>query len=154
MPGELVGVKEWNALLADLGNVDALVSDYMSTVEAPRLFTALHAAGSSYGRMGARAAGTLQQHALSDGAAISAGGGGGLGAVLFAGTEYGGQKRRKTYSSKSPRGKAFIIKQRRTTMMFGPHIAAGYWFWPTVRSQTKGIVGRCRDVIVKEVGGG
>lgn len=155
MGAELEGYQEWANLLGGLENADALVVDHLTNVEAPKLFAALHSRGSRFGRMGAHAVGTLQIHHVDDGAVITAGGyGGGLGAVLFAGTEYGGRVRRKTYASTSSRGKSFLVKQRRTTMMFGPHLAAGYWFWPAVRVETMGIVGRCRDVITKAVNGG
>ena len=150
MSGELV-TDEWTAVLQQLEDVDALMAGQLQDTEAPALFSALHAAASSHGRMGARAGSTLRTHALADGAAISAGGGTSLGAVLFGGTEYGGQRKRLTYSRRSPRGRGHVVRQRRTTMMFGPPLGAGYWFWPTVTRTTRGIVERTREALQRRL---
>lgn len=54
--------------------------------------------------------------------------------ALYYGGEYGGRKSRKvTYATRSPAGRAYIVR-RRTTMQFLPHLGReGYFLWPTVR---------------------
>lgn len=152
MGGEIVGVDQ---VLARLDGVDALLVHMIQDDEVPPLFAALKARSAGYGRIGARAGSTLRKQDTQDGASISAGGSGSLGAILFGGSEYGGQRKRLTYSRRNRGGSgAHIVRERRTTMMFNPPLGAGYWFWPTVGAQTRGIVSRARDAIEKSVAGG
>jgi hypothetical protein len=54
--------------------------------------------------------------------------------VLYYGGEYGGRKsRRVAYATRTPAGRAYVVR-RRTTMQFLPHLGReGYFMWPTVR---------------------
>lgn len=104
------------------------------------------------GRMAQRAAGTIRYTNISGGGRVHAGGGGSLGAVLLAGTEYGARgNRKKTYARDSPNGVAHTVR-RRTTRMFRPWVGkTGYWFWPIVRTDMRGLVGRSLDVMDEAV---
>lgn len=134
-------------------NMPEAVVSHLQEDEARPLMMSMRSRAGRYGRMGRRAAATLQYTHLHNGGSIRGGGGGGLGAVLFAGTEYGGRKRRLTYGRRNRSGSGSHSVTRRTTMMFLPHTGSrGYWFWPSIRQETQGIVGRVEDVIVREVG--
>lgn len=86
-----------------------------------------------------RAASTVRTTFYRNGAQIAGGGGRSLGALLFKGAEFGGRKRRRTHIGR--RGDTFyVIKRRRTTMMFYPHAGrVGYFYFPTIRSDLRGI---------------
>lgn len=103
-------------------------------------------------RMAKRAAGTVTYKNIAGGGRIHAGGGGSLGAILMAGTEYGARgNRKKTYARDSPNGVAHTVR-RRTTRMFSPWVGkTGYWFWPIVRQDMRGLVGRTADVMDEAV---
>lgn len=139
--------------------LDGLAADVRLSVvrhlqndEAQPLLHAMRSRASRMGTLSRIAGSTLAYSRLPDGGSVSAGGtGSSLGVVLFAGTEYGGQKRRNTYARRSPKGKAHAVT-RRTTMMFRPHLGTrGYWYWPSVRKETRGIVGRTRQAMEKAV---
>ncbi len=104
----------------------------------------------------------IQRHAVStvritrdrDGITIRGGGGGGLGGTLFAGGEFGGRKsRKKTYSRRSPKGYAHVVR-RRTTMQFLPHLGKeGYFFYPTVREWLPKLYKLQQEVVERMLGG-
>lgn len=98
---------------------------------APGLEAGIHSA--AFTRIQHQAASTVRVNRTADGLGIH-GGGGGLGGALFAGGEFGGRKgKKKAYSTRSPNGKAYVVR-RRTTMMFLPHLGTeGYFLWPSVR---------------------
>ena len=83
---------------------------------------------------------------------VAIGGGRGLASTLTYGAEFGGRKKPKFgYVNRSPRGKPYAIS-RRTTQQFKPHLGRrGYWFWPTVRKDLKGVNSRIRKIIDKVV---
>lgn len=101
-------------------------------VAGPKIVNDMKGAAST--RIERRAASTIHMSRDKNGISLSGGRTGGLGAVLFSGAEYGGQKsKKKQYATRSPRGRAYAIK-RRTTMQFKPHLGhEGYFFWPTIR---------------------
>jgi hypothetical protein len=108
----------------------------------------MHVRAAAFGRIGRRAARTLGVGIYTNGASIHGGGGQGLAATLFWGAEFGGQKRRKTYLGTSKHGKRYLIKRRRTTMMFQIHLGTrGYFYLPTLREDLRGINGRIEDAI-------
>jgi hypothetical protein len=98
----------------------------------PRIEADMRAA--AHTKVQRRAAGTIDVGKDSQGIAIRGGQGGGLGSALFAGGEFGGRKSKKEfYSTRSPNGRAYVVK-RRVTMQFLPHLGTtGYFFWPTMR---------------------
>jgi hypothetical protein len=97
------------------------------------------------------AARTVRLEAVENGSGVRAGGAG-LGGELFAGSEFGGRRKRKTYAARSRRGRAYIIHRRRTTMQFLPNVGTrGYWFWPAARQTLTGISLRVRNVIENQV---
>ena len=123
----------------------------LQTQEAGPLGNAIKGRAGAYGRIGAKAGSTVRVTNTGVGADIH-GGGGGLGGVLFAGAEFGGRRKRTTYARRSRKGGAHLVHRRRSTMMFLPHLGTrGYFFWPTVRTRTKGIVGRMLAVMDKTV---
>lgn len=81
-------------------------------------------------------------------------GGGGLAGELLSGAEFGGRKRAKrSYATRSRSGNAYIVR-RRTTQQFKPHLGnRGYWFWPVVRSDLKGVRARVDAVVARVVNG-
>jgi hypothetical protein len=143
------------ALTASLPRqVREATSDHLHRGEVVPLAADMRARAHRYGRIGARAASTLEVTATADGATLTAGGTGtgDLGAVLFAGSEYGGRKRKKTYARKARGASSATVVNRRTTMMFLPHLGRrGYWFWPAMRTDLRGIIGRTSDVLQEVV---
>jgi hypothetical protein len=93
------------------------------------------------------AAVTIRAPLNSNGGTIAGGGRSGLPGLLFMGSEFGGQKRRRTYAGR--RGEQFyLIKRRRTTMMFHPHVGRrGYFYFPTLRRDLRGLHRRLADAM-------
>lgn len=145
-----VDSSEVEARLATLAtDVRQPVIEHLRHDEARPLVTAMTSRANRLGRLSSIAARSLEYSAIRDGGRVTGGGSSSsnLSAVLFAGTEYGGRKRRTTYARRSPKGNSHAVT-RRTTMMFRPHLGTrGYWFWPSVRNETRGIVKRVRNVI-------
>lgn len=85
-------------------------------------------------KMERHAAGSVTLARTRDGIDLAGGRGATLGAVLFDGAEYGGRKAtRVPYATRSPLGRAYVVR-RRTTMQFKPHLGReGYFYWPTIR---------------------
>lgn len=145
-----------DALVRDLATmpaaVSAAVTKHLRDDEARPLVPAMRSrAGST--RIGGRAASTLTFASTAGGGGAHAGGGGALGDVLLAGSEYGARGNKyKVYARRSPKGTAHTVR-RRTTRMFNPWVGkTGYWFWPVVRKNMRGIVTRTSDVIAAEAG--
>lgn len=101
-----------------------------------------------------RAASTVEMTRDAQGITLLGGQRGGVNAVLFPGGEYGGQKSKKvTYSTRSPRGTAYIVR-RRTTMQFKPHSGRqGYFFWPTMREWLPKLEKIQKETLERIVGG-
>lgn len=92
------------------------------------------------------AAATVRLERPADGATIRGGG-----IPVFAGAEFGGRKRRRTYAMRR-RGTSFIMHRRRTTMQFLTHLGKrGYFFWPSIREKFTGIARRTSIAIEAEV---
>jgi hypothetical protein len=68
------------------------------------------------------------------------------------GAEYGGGKRpKRAYVNRSRSGRPYVVR-RRTTKQFHPYLGTrGYWFWPTVRLDLKGIRKRIKTAVVQAV---
>jgi hypothetical protein len=101
-----------------------------------------------------RAASTIDVTRDAEGISVTGGGGGGLGGQLFAGGEFGGRKsKRESYSSRSPNGKAYVVR-RRLTMQFLPHLGnEGYFFWPTMRDWLPKLFKQQQETLEKVMGG-
>jgi hypothetical protein len=100
-------------------------------------------ASSAHMRM---AVGTVSFNNTADGAVIRGGGN-----AVFAGAEFGGRKRRRTYAMRRG-GTAFVMHRRRTTMQFLTHLGKrGYFFWPSIREKFTGIARRTQMAIEAEV---
>jgi len=97
------------------------------------------------------AARSLGISATANGMTVSAGDSG-LSGLLLHGGEFGGRKRPKvSYATRSRSGTAYFVF-RRTTQQFKPHLGnRGYWFWPTVRADLKGVNGRVGALLTKVV---
>lgn len=108
---------------------DQLVSEV--TKSATPMLRDMH--GSAFTKIQRTAVGSVVLRQHSNGVELIGGEGANLSAVLFMGGEFGGRRRRRTYQTRSPRGTAYFVN-RRTTMMFLPHLGQeGYFFWPSVR---------------------
>jgi hypothetical protein len=72
----------------------------------------------------------------------------GLAADLVKGAEYGGGRRgKRAYVTRSRNGRGYIVR-RRTTRQFHPFLGnRGYFFWPTARTDLKGINHRVAALI-------
>lgn len=106
----------------------------------------------AYGGSARPAARTLRIATNPQGLSIVAGGGSSVGTIVLAGAEYGGRKRPKRgYATRSRTGTAYLVR-RRTTQQFRPHLGSrGYWFWPTARTDLRGINERVGVAIRKAV---
>jgi hypothetical protein len=95
---------------------------------------------------------TLRIQSTQAGMSVVAGGSGGLGAILLAGAEYGGRKRpKRAYVTRSRSGRGYVVR-RRTTQQFKPHLGSrGYWFWPTARTDLRGINERVGAIVTRVV---
>jgi hypothetical protein len=110
--------------------------------------------GAAFTSIQRHAASTVNVTKGSQGIVIKGGGGGGLGGILFAGAEFGGRKQKKVYrSTRSPAGKAYVVK-RRTTMQFLPHLGQeGYFYWPTVRAWLPKLYQMQKATVERTIGG-
>ena len=117
----------------------------------PKIVADMH--GAAFTKIQKRAVATVAARQTKDGIDIAGGRGGDLGAVLFDGAEYGGRKSKKvTYATRSPLGKAYVIR-RRTTMQFLPHLGdEGYFFWPTIRDWIPKLAKEQEEAIDKAMG--
>jgi hypothetical protein len=70
------------------------------------------------------------------------------GSDVLMGAEFGSKVRKKVaYVTRSRKGRGYIAK-RRTKLQFKPFLGTrGYWFWPTVRTDLKGINARVGAII-------
>jgi hypothetical protein len=122
--------------------------EHLQNDEVIPLAADMRARAGRYGAIGRRAASTVTVTARGDGAVLEAGGASGLGAILFAGSEYGGRIRKRTYARRNRGGSGAHPVKRKTTMMFLPHLGRrGYWFWPAMRADLRGLIGRTSAAI-------
>lgn len=116
--------------------------------EANEIETVAHARAETQGRIGARAGRTVRTQEFTTGAAIyAAGRTRTLGNLLFKGAEFGGRRRRKSHIGR--RGDTlYLIRRRRTTMMFRAHVGTvGYFYYPAIRGGLRGIHVRIGDAV-------
>jgi hypothetical protein len=154
---KIKGIEELRAQVNAMPRaLSVAVGDHLHRDEVIPLSKDMRARAGRYGRIGARAASTISVYQTSQGATLQAGGSGtGLGDVLFAGSEYGGRMRKKTYARKNRSGSGAHPVTRKTTQMFLPHLGRrGYWFWPAMRTDLKGIIGRTSTVVQKVIDDG
>lgn len=147
---ELEGYEEAVKRIASMGpRIEKVMVENIQRREVPQTVQRMKGHAST-AHMRAAAA-TVRIERNGDGATIRGGGSGGLGGVVFAGAEFGGRKRRRTYAMRR-RGTAFVMHRRRTTMQFLPHLGKrGYFFWPSVREKLTGIAARTAKVVQDEV---
>jgi hypothetical protein len=103
---------------------------------------------SAVSRVAGMAASTARIVSTPKGLAIMVGGTGGLASTVLKGAEFGGRRRKKkAVVMRSPRGRGYIAR-RRTTMQFAPFLGnRGYWFWPTARTDLRGVNARVGKVL-------
>lgn len=151
MSVELVGMAKLKARFSRLPKrIADETSRFLYDHEVRPLARSMASAAAGLPGAASKSAATLSVVRLRDGAQVRAGGGGGLGSELLYGTEFGGRRRpRRAYVTRSRRGTPYIVR-RRTTMQFLPHLGRrGYWYWPSVRRDLKGVRKRIHDVMVK-----
>ena len=150
-----VEVSGLNSAIRKLTRMDkrmqARIRQEAIVVEARKLAAQARSAGHSFPGAAKYAADTIHERDLPAGAEINAAGGGGLGAQVFKGYEFGARgKRRKTYARRTRGGAAPVT--RRTTRQFPPFLGrTGYFYWPTLRSGIKGIRARVETAVNKEL---
>jgi hypothetical protein len=130
--------------------VQAAAVDHITRAEVVPMANDMRRRASGYGGIPAIAAQTIRVERARNGARAHAGGSGTLGGVLTKGGEYGGGKRPPVaYVTRSRRGRPYVVR-RRTTKQFHPFLGQrGYWFWPTVRLDLKGVRKRIKVAVVK-----
>ena len=104
--------------------------------------------GLAHGGVAAHAARHLRIASTADGISVAASGD----PTIF-GAEFGSKrKRRRSYVTRSRAGRGYVVPRRRTTMQFAPHLGKrGYWFWPAVRTDLRGINRRVYELMRKTV---
>lgn len=117
-------------------NLKREVSRQGRTLAEP-LAQEIRAEGHRQGGHAASVADTVKSGARSGVPTVSAGG-----KPFVMGSEYGGGRRRTTYTSTSPRGRRYLVVQRASTRQFRTFKKSGYWF-------TKAATGRGRDKVLK-----
>jgi hypothetical protein len=64
---------------------------------------------------------------------------------------FGKRSKKRAYVTRSRKGNAYVVR-RRTKVQFRPHLGRrGYWFWPAVRKDLKGINRRVGELIREAV---
>ena len=128
--------------------IDAALRDRI-LVEARPLVDNMQMRAGAVGGVAVHAARNLTLVSTADGISVTAGGD----PTIF-GAEFGSKRstrRRKAYVTRSRAGRPYIAR-RRTTRQFHPHLGRrGYWFWPTVRKDLKGINRRVFELLTKAV---
>ena len=121
--------------------------------ESRTWITHMRSRGSGLGRMQARAASTMEARQVRGGVEIR--GGGGSIPEAFMGSEFGGRRApRRPYATRSRTGTPYIVR-RRTTQQFAPYAGTrGYFVFPTLRQDMKGIRRRMLNAVAKAVSDG
>lgn len=121
--------------------------------DVTRLDHDMPARAARYGGAARIAASSVASNKGRDGATLRAGGSGLAGALVM-GAEFGGRRKpRRPYVTRSRKGNPYIVR-RRTTQQFKPHLGRrGYWWYPTIRDDLKGIRKRIRVAVVKAMEG-
>jgi hypothetical protein len=117
-------------------------------VEARPLVSHMRSRAASVGGSARIAGRTVALVASRDGVSVTAGGT----PVLF-GAEFGSKRggRRRAYVTRSRKGTPYVVR-RRTKLQFPPFLGSrGYWFWPTVRTDLKGINRRVGAILAEAV---
>jgi hypothetical protein len=117
--------------------------------DVARLDHDMPARAARYGGAARIAGASVASSKGGDGASLRAGGSG-LAGELVMGAEFGGRRKpKRPYVTRSPKGTPYIVR-RRTTMQFKPHLGhRGYWWFPVIREDLKGIRKRIRTAVVK-----
>jgi hypothetical protein len=111
--------------------------------------------GEASSRIERRAVGSVTNTRKPDGIELEGGKGGGLGATLFPGGEYGGRATKKRfYPTSMVFGHRALGVSKRATMMFKPHLGThGYFFWVTVRDWTKRLAKEQDEIVGRAMEG-
>jgi hypothetical protein len=148
---ELLGSRELREALrrAEPRIQDAVAHEALKRVRLMEATARDRASG--IGRMQAHAGRTVESSALPDGGQLRGGGGSSLGDIVFAGSEYGGRRKRSTYVIRGKGGRPTVVR-RRTTMQFRPWLGQhGYFFWPAVRTHLRGLSDTAAKLIEENV---
>lgn len=130
--------------------VQVAAVDHITRQEVTPMARDMRRRAGGLGGIPAIASRTIRVSTLKNGARAHAGGSGTLGGVLTKGAEYGGGRRpKRAYVTRSRKGLPYVVK-RHTTRQFHPFLGTrGYWFWPTVRLDLKGVRKRIKVAVVK-----
>jgi hypothetical protein len=125
-----------------------LQKDLVDTLQRSATPIRQEMSAAAFTRIQHRAMDSVDTSKIAEGIEITGGQGGGLGAVLFAGAEFGGRKSKKvTYPTTSRLGRPYTVR-RKTTMQFLPHLGReGYFYWPTLRVWLPRLRQRLVDVV-------
>jgi len=128
--------------------IDSALRDQI-LVEARPLIDSMRSLAGAVGGVAVHASRRLEIVSTADGISVTAGGD----PTIF-GAEFGSKRatrRRTAYVNRSRAGRPYIVR-RRTTKQFHPHLGRrGYWFWPAVRKDLKGINRRVYELLAKAV---
>lgn len=130
--------------------VERAVVAHIARDEVTPMVGHMHSRAGSVSRMAAKGAGHIVAQPTRDGAQLRA-----TANEVTAGTEYGGGRRgKRVVASRSRSGRVYVMR-RRTTRQFKPFLGKrGYWYWPTVRGDLRGIRRRILEVSVKALDNG
>jgi len=120
-------------------------------VETQPLIGHMHALAGAVGGSATHAARGLRISSTTKGVSVVA-----SGSATLHGAEFGANRPGPyiTYATTSRAGRAYAVR-RRTKGQFRPWLGrTGYWFWPTVRTDLKGINQRVGQILMKAVGNG
>lgn len=127
--------------------IDSAVHEQV-LVEVRPLVSTMRGLAAGAGGVAARAARRTHTVSTADGVSVVA-----AGEPFMFGAEFGSKrKRRRSYVTRSRAGRGYVVPRRRTTMQFRPHLGRrGYWFWPAVRTDLRGINRRVAELLRETV---
>jgi hypothetical protein len=117
-------------------------------VEARPLVSHMKQRAAAVGGSATIAGRTVALVSTKDGIAVSAGG-----TPVTFGAEFGSKhgRSKRAYVTRSRKGTPYVVR-RRTKNQFHPFLGnRGYWFWPTVRTDLKGINRRVGAILAEAV---
>lgn len=128
--------------------IDAAVHDQV-VIEVAPLVSHMTSRAGAVGGVSVKAARGLRIVSTQRGMSVVA-----ARSLVLMGGEYGSKvRRKKPYVTRSRKGRGYLVR-RRTKNQFKPFLGRrGYWFWPTVRTDLKGINRRVGQIVAGVVNG-